>query len=89
MADHECGHLLGELSAYLEGEASEALCAEIREHLEGCENCKAVVDTLRKTIQLYHTLPQPDLPEGVRQRLFHTLNLESFMSQRPPETTTD
>ena len=89
MADHECGHLLGELSAYLDGEASEALCAEIREHLEGCENCRAVVDTLRKTIKLYHTLPQPDLSDGARQRLFHTLNLESFMSQRPPATTSE
>lgn len=89
MADHDCGHLLGELSAYLEGEVSEALCAEIREHLEGCENCRAVVDTLRKTIQLYHTLPQPDLPEGVRQRLIHTLSLEAFVSQRPLETTSD
>ncbi len=87
MADHECGHLLGELSAYLEGEASEAVCAEIREHLEGCENCKAVVDTLRKTIELYHTLPQPDLPEGVRQRLIHTLNLEAFISPSSPKTT--
>lgn len=87
MADHECGHLLGELSAYLEGEASEAVCAEIREHLEGCENCKAVVDTLRKTIELYHTLPQPDLPEGVRQRLIHMLNLEAFISPSSPKTT--
>ena len=87
MADHECGHLLGELSAYLEGEASEAVCAEIREHLEGCENCRAVVDTLRKTIELYHTLPQPDLPEGARQRLIHTLNLEAFLNPPSPKST--
>ncbi len=79
MEEHNCQHLLGELSAYIEGEASEALCAEIREHLAGCENCQAVVDTLRKTIQLYHTLPQPDLTEAARQRLFRTLDLESFL----------
>lgn len=79
MTEHNCQHLLGELSAYIEGEASEALCAEIREHLADCENCRAVVDTLRKTVQLYHTLPQPDLPEAARQRLFRTLDLEAFL----------
>lgn len=79
MPDHECGHLLGELSAYLDGEASEALCTEIREHLADCDDCRAVVDTLRKTILLYHTLPQPDLPEGARERLFRSLNLDSFL----------
>lgn len=79
MTEHNCQHLLGELSAYIEGEASEALCAEIREHLADCENCRAAVDTLRKTVQLYHTLPQPDLPEAARQRLFRTLDLEAFL----------
>jgi predicted anti-sigma-YlaC factor YlaD len=79
MDEHNCQHLLGELSAYIEGDASEALCAEIREHLADCENCRAVVDTLRKTVQLYHTLPQPDLPEAARQRLFRTLDLEAFL----------
>lgn len=78
MADHECGHLLEDLSAYLDGEASEALCAEIRDHLAQCEDCQAVVDTLRKTITLYHTLPQPGLPSAAREQLFHTLHLEAY-----------
>ncbi len=78
MADHDCGHLLGDLSAYLDGEASEALCAEIREHLAHCEDCRAVVDTLRKTVQLYHTLPQPGLSTAARERLFRTLDLEAY-----------
>jgi len=38
-----------------------------------------VVDTLNKTIQLYHTLPQPDLSDGARQRLYRTLNLEALL----------
>lgn len=78
---HNCQHLLGELSAYLDGEATALVCAEIERHLSGCENCRAVVDTLRKTITLYHTLPQPELPEGVRERLYRTLQLEDY---RPP-----
>ena len=50
MEVHNCQHLLGELSAYIEGEASEALCAEIREHLAGCEDCQAC---------LLYTSPSP------------------------------
>jgi anti-sigma factor (TIGR02949 family) len=81
--DHDCQHLLGELSLYLDGEASAEVCAEIERHLAGCENCRAVVDTLRKTITLYHTLPQPGLPEGARERLYRTLRLEAYLAPRP------
>ena len=83
MPDHHCAHLLEGLSPYLDGEASAALCAEIEQHLAGCENCRAVVDTLRKTITLYHTLPQPDLPAGMRERLYRTLQWEDYFPPRP------
>lgn len=82
MPEHHCGSLLDGLSAYLDGEASAALCAEIERHLTGCENCRAVVDTLRKTITLYHTLPQPDLPADLRERLYRTLQLEDYLTPR-------
>lgn len=80
---HDCQHLLGELSFYLDGETSAEVCAEIERHLTGCENCRAVVDTLRKTISLYHTLPQPRLPEGARERLYRTLRLEDYLAPKP------
>ena len=74
--EHEsCRGLLGSLSDFLDGEASERLCAEIRQHMEGCERCRVVVDTLRRTVTLYHGLPRPDLPEGARERLYKTLKL--------------
>ncbi len=74
--DHEtCRALLGDLSDYLDGEASASVCAEIERHMAGCEHCRVVVDTLRKTIELYHTLPQPDMPAGARERLYKILDL--------------
>lgn len=69
------GWLLGSLSAYLDGEASEALCRQIEQHLENCEDCRVVVDTLRKTVELVRDLPQPDLPGGARERLYQSLDL--------------
>jgi RNA polymerase sigma-70 factor (ECF subfamily) len=70
-----CRHLLADLSEYLDGEASDEICAEIEGHMAGCEDCRAVIDTLTKTIMLYRTMPQPDLPDGMRQRLYKSLDL--------------
>ncbi|HRW50957.1 MAG: zf-HC2 domain-containing protein [Caldilinea sp.] len=76
MAHDECEHLLDELSDYIDGEAAAAVCAEIERHLAGCADCRAVVDTLRKTVYLYQGLPQPELPAGARERLLAALSLE-------------
>jgi anti-sigma factor RsiW len=75
MAHDECRHLLGELSAYLDGEAAEAVCAELERHLADRADCRVVVDTLRKTVLLYRTAPQPGLPEAARERLYKALDL--------------
>ena len=82
MSDHNCQHLLAYLSDYIDGEASTAICAEIEAHLGDCEDCRVVVDTLRQTVELYHTLPQPDMPEDVHLRLYKSLDLESFFKPK-------
>jgi anti-sigma factor RsiW len=71
--------LLHDLSEYLDGTASAEVCAEIERHLAECEDCTAVVDTMRKTVSLYRKLPQPELPAGARARLFKTLDLSEFL----------
>lgn len=80
MNDHraagDCRHLLSDLSDYLDGEAAAEVCAEIERHLAECIDCRAVVDTLRKTIYLYHTLPQPSLSQDARTRLFAAFSQE-------------
>ena len=83
MNHEQCGHLLGDLAVYLDGEASEALCLEIERHLEDCTNCRVVVDTLRKTVELVRDLPQPGLPEDTRQRLYTALDLADQFRPHP------
>ena len=78
MPHENCRHLLGGLSDYLDGEASAELCAELRRHMAGCEKCRIVVDTLRKTVSLYHQLPEPEMPDGVRERLYKVLDLSDY-----------
>lgn len=74
---HEgCRELLGELSDYVDGALGADLCAELERHLAECENCRVVVDTLRKTVYLYHATAAPeDVPAEVRERLFKRLDL--------------
>ena len=82
MAAAQCQHLLESMSAYLDGEASAELCAEIERHLGGCDDCRVVVDTLRKTIALYHELPQPELTPEARLRLYKSLDLGEFLASK-------
>jgi len=81
MGRHEgCRHLLGSLSEYVDGELEDQLCAELERHLESCENCQIVVNTLRRTVTLYKvTGKEQAIPEDVRQRLFHRLDLDEFL----------
>lgn len=74
--DHDCNLLLHSLSDYLDGGLRDELCADLERHLGECENCRVVVNTLRKTIELYQvTSAEETLPEDVRTRLFYRLEL--------------
>lgn len=67
----------------MDGTLSESLCQEIEAHVVECSNCRIVVDTLRKTVTLYHTtaVDTTAVPAQVRERLFRTLNLENHLKQ--------
>jgi predicted anti-sigma-YlaC factor YlaD len=84
MSEHvhtpQCRQLLGSLSDYIDGELQAQLCAEIEAHLKDCEDCRIVVDTLRKTVELYEQTAVPaGIPAEVRERLFLKLDLKDFM----------
>jgi anti-sigma factor (TIGR02949 family) len=82
MESTTCHELLSSLSEYVDGELNEDLCAVIEQHMSGCQNCRIVVDTMRKTISLYHASAlQVEVPEDVRDRLFHCLDLDEFIKK--------
>ncbi len=79
-----CQELLGSLSDYIDGALSAELCLEIEEHMKDCHNCRVVVNTLRKTVELYQQSSEASpLPGAVRERLFYKLHLEDFLSREP------
>ena len=80
MEEKTCKSLLSSLSDYVDGTAQEELCRELERHLAECEDCRIVVDTLKKTVYLYQSSPDKDLPTDVRERLFKRLNLDDFLT---------
>jgi predicted anti-sigma-YlaC factor YlaD len=79
--DHtKCRALLGSLSDYVDGTLSEQLCRDIERHVSECQNCRIVIDTLKKTISLYHqsAADPTEIPSPVKERLYRTLNLDDY-----------
>ncbi len=65
----DCKAVIRQLSEFLDGELDPAVTKELQEHLAQCDDCHVVVDTTRKTIEIYcDTEPMP-MPPGVRERL--------------------
>jgi len=86
MAEHphtNCEELLGSLSAYLDGELNPELCQELEKHLAGCDNCRVVLNTTRRTIDLVQApIEKLDVPADVRERLFKRLNLDDYLDRK-------
>lgn len=69
----DCHDLFEGLSDYIDDEMAEEACREIRQHLETCQNCRVVINTLKKTVSLYNAIPPEALPGDVRLRLHKTI----------------
>ncbi|MBK8780721.1 MAG: zf-HC2 domain-containing protein [Anaerolineales bacterium] len=83
MSDHlheNCQALLGTLSEYIDGELPAELCREIEKHLEGCDNCRVVLNTTKRTIDLVRVPVDEDVPADIRERLFKRLNLDEYLN---------
>ena len=79
----DCEELLGSLSSYIDGDLPSELCDELEKHLAGCNDCRVVLNTTKRTIDLVHSpIEKPDLPEDVRERLFKRLNLDTYLTQK-------
>lgn len=76
-----CPDLLDYLSEFVDGTLEDrAICDEIESHLTDCEDCRVVLNTLEKTVELYHaSAKETPMPPGARERLFQCLDLGEFL----------
>ena len=76
-----CETVILELSSYLDGYLERVEITELELHLSRCEDCRIIVDTTRKTIDIYCKAEPVALPEEIRTRLH--MALRKHLSQKP------
>lgn len=65
-------HLCENLDSKLNSEE----CRRLREHIESCDNCTALLDSLKKTVYLYKEMPIPSMPKRLEKQLLSIIQLE-------------
>ncbi len=74
---HNCRDVARHLCDNLDYRIHSKECREIRRHLKDCPNCSAYLDSLKKTVRLYRSIPDPSMPSSVRKKLHAVLKLPS------------
>jgi anti-sigma factor RsiW len=69
----KCNEFLKELTDYLDGTLSDSTRAELDEHLHWCHECHVVMNTTKKTIEIYRDNQIYELPETLRIRLHEAI----------------
>ncbi len=64
-----CQEVMDQLADYLEPEAQAELVEQVNLHVGSCLHCRVEVDTLRRTIMIYHFETQVVLPVQLDARL--------------------
>ena len=67
--DFDCRKIKELLPDYLDQELQDEVCAQLRAHLEECDDCRIFVKTVETTVVLYKHSPHSDVPEEVRIEL--------------------
>jgi predicted DNA-binding protein len=68
-----CNKVVRELSDYLDSELDTNLKESLEHHLVNCEDCHLLVDTTKKTIQIFCKSDPLPLPDEVHSRLHEAL----------------
>ena len=64
-----CTDFLSQLTDYFDGQIDPELLAEVQTHVRECHHCEVVLDTTRKTIEIYRDSELYELPDDLRTRL--------------------
>lgn len=79
----KCKTLVLELTDYLDGELDPGLKEELELHLLKCKDCRLIVNTTKKTIEIYCNSDAAPLPEDARHRLQQAIKQKLQSYRRP------
>jgi predicted anti-sigma-YlaC factor YlaD len=80
-----CKQFLQELNAYLDETVDPETKQHWQSHVDECPNCFVIVDTTKKTLQVYKGVEPQTLPEDVRSRFLQALE-KKMAAKKQPQT---
>jgi anti-sigma factor (TIGR02949 family) len=69
-----CKDFLNELNEYLDEAVGPDVRQKLQEHVNECPSCWVVVDTTRRTIQVYKGQEPQEIPSDIHDRLMGALH---------------
>ena len=79
-----CKEFLQELNDFLDETTDQEMKLRLQKHVSECPNCFVIVDTTRRTLQVYKCTEPQAIPDDVKSRLWAAL--ERKMAQRNKPT---
>jgi hypothetical protein len=64
-----CKEFLASLDDLIDGSVSAEMRAELQQHLGHCGHCEVILNTTRKTIEIYRSHEIYELPTTLQERL--------------------
>jgi anti-sigma factor RsiW len=64
-----CAQFLALLDDLIDDTVTAEARSEFEQHMGGCEHCEVILNTTRKTIEIYRSHEIYELPAGLRDRL--------------------
>lgn len=68
-----CKQFLQELNVYLDETVDPETKRQWQSHVDECPNCFVIVDTTKKTLQVYKGMEPQPIPDDVKSRLWEAL----------------
>jgi anti-sigma factor (TIGR02949 family) len=78
-----CKEFMQELSDYLDATVDAELRRKLEVHISECPNCFVILDTTKKTIEVYKGVQPQPIPPEVHARLMRAVEKKMAAAQRP------
>ena len=77
-----CKDFLNELNDYLDETVGPELKHDLQQHVNECPNCWVILDTTKKTIQVFRGQEPQEIPSDIHTRLMAALQKKMSAGQQ-------
>jgi anti-sigma factor (TIGR02949 family) len=82
-----CKEFLKELNEYLDDLVDPETKSHWQAHVDECPNCFVIVDTTKKTMQVYKGMQEQEVPTDIKSRLMQALEKKMAARKAPSSSS--